>query len=135
LGSDRFPILDTCVVAVECRRGICLAIAVETGERLDVKRQGKVVVSRSFLEAVANAERDSRNYQKSSDWFLARNYSYEARRIVNEHGGSRDAVENEVRDAVHRHGVQDFVTEQEAEPGISVLYREGASHRCWGPSF
>jgi membrane protease YdiL (CAAX protease family) len=103
-----------------------LRIAVESGERLDVERQGKVVVSRSFLDAVTNAERGSRNYQKSTDQFLARNYSYEARRIANEYGGNRDAVEQELRVAVDRHGVQDFVTEQEAEPGIIAPYKAGA---------
>ena len=58
-------------------------IAVVSGERIEVERRGKIVVSHSFLEAAENNE--------------TLNYSSEAKDIAEKYGGTQAAIEQNLR--------------------------------------
>jgi membrane protease YdiL (CAAX protease family) len=90
--------------------------AFKSGERLQIERKGKIVVSNFFLMVVNGA-----TPHLGDNAINPTNYSSEAKRITEEYGGRRTAVEQKLRDAVREHGNRDFIAEDEAEPGLTAL--------------
>jgi membrane protease YdiL (CAAX protease family) len=102
-------------------------MAVESGQRVEAERQGKIVVSRSFLDGVTSAERVADATPGTVDDSIpGTHYSSEAREIAEDHGGDKAAIERKLRDAVHRHGTRDFITRDKASPGLTALHKSGA---------
>ena len=97
-------------------------IAVEAAERLQVERQGKIVVSSSFLDDVRSASQFS---FRAADTYLANDYSTEANRIIESDGGKQSVVEQKLRDEVHAHGSRNLISRDEASPGITSLPTAG----------
>jgi membrane protease YdiL (CAAX protease family) len=85
--------------------------AVTSGERIEAERRGKIVVSDSFLAAAQSNE--------------PLNYSSEAKDIAEGYGGTQAAIEQNLREAVNNHGTQDFITKDEASPGLTGLLGAG----------
>jgi membrane protease YdiL (CAAX protease family) len=115
-----------------------VTIAVDSGERFEAERQGKIVVSRAFLNA-ANAAVES--YSKA-DEYLAPFYSYEARRITDMSGGARGAIEQRLRDAVRTHGTRGFATAvvpadraAAEQQGKIVVSREFLTALAWAEAY
>jgi membrane protease YdiL (CAAX protease family) len=108
-----------------------VSIAVDSGERFEAERRGKIVVSRTFLDQVHAIERalailgTSKYDSWTVDQYLGPFYSSEAERITEKYGGTRAAVERGLRDEVHKHGSRNFVTSAEASPGITSLAKAG----------
>jgi membrane protease YdiL (CAAX protease family) len=105
-GGLGFALTVLFMIALNVLAAFVVAAAVESGERIAVERQGKIVVSRTFLDA-ANTSLES--YSKA-DEYLAPFYSSEAQRIVVMYGGMQLAIERKLRDAVRTHGTLGFVT-------------------------
>jgi membrane protease YdiL (CAAX protease family) len=104
-----------------------LQLSVETAQRVEVERQGKIVVSASFLrfaEKMAYAPWSSPDY--SSNLLHSSAYEDEAKRISKEYGGSPSAIEQKLRDAVQNRGTMDLVTTHAATPGLKALALTGA---------
>jgi membrane protease YdiL (CAAX protease family) len=101
-----------------------VATAVESGERAEAERQGKIVVSGSFLNAVKKAERTSRR-SLTVEVELARSLFSEARRIASESGGKPEDIEAKLRAAVLNNGSRDLISAAQASPGLSALTRAG----------
>jgi membrane protease YdiL (CAAX protease family) len=104
-------------------------IAVESAQRIEVERQGKVVVSRRFLDAVNSLYTDyhldfSETSQTPDDSFPSA-YSSEAKSISERYGGDKTAIELKLRNRVRNHGTIDFVTNDAAAPGVSALLKSG----------
>jgi membrane protease YdiL (CAAX protease family) len=103
-----------------------LQMAVETGQRIEVEHQGKIVVSQSFLDGINSAQRVAdASSGVIEDSIPATFYSSEAREIAENRGGDKAAIEQKLRDAVHSHGTRDFVTKREASPGLIALQTTG----------
>jgi hypothetical protein len=101
--------------------------AVETAQRVEVERQGKIVVSHWFLENVDSTRASWNLSPEETDKALSTGnaYSSEAKRISDEYGGSKPAIEQKLRDAVENHGAMDLVSEHNASPGLKALARTG----------
>jgi membrane protease YdiL (CAAX protease family) len=100
-----------------------VSVAVDSGERIEVERQGKIVVSHDFLNAaefVYTEPTDDRDEALDS-----LDYSSEANRIAENYGGSKKAIEQKLREALRNHGTRDFVSKDEASPGLSALVKSG----------
>jgi membrane protease YdiL (CAAX protease family) len=98
-------------------------VAVVSGERIETERHGKIVVRRSFLSAARTAYKNSPNSPEL--WMDPSSFSSEARDIAEKSGGSPPAIEQKLRDEVHKHGTRDFVASDEASPGFSAFLRVG----------
>jgi membrane protease YdiL (CAAX protease family) len=88
--------------------------AVTTGERVEAELDGKIVVSRWFLAGVKTASTDS-----SSNEVPAHYYASEASAIAGKYGGSKEAIEDKLRDAVSKDGIRDFIEDDVAAPGFT----------------
>jgi membrane protease YdiL (CAAX protease family) len=98
-------------------------IAVESGQRLEVEHQGKIVVSHGFYNALEMALRYG---YKSGDRALPDNvYSSEAKNIAERDGGSSAIIEQELHDSVRNHGTRDFISRGDAAPGLTALANSG----------
>ena len=93
--------------------------AVSTAQRIEAEGLGKIVVSRPFLEALNQMER----YPEDSSWSQTMDtfYSVEARSIADRDGRSRADIEETLRGRVRDHGTHDFISEEEASPGLAAL--------------
>jgi membrane protease YdiL (CAAX protease family) len=86
--------------------------AVVSGEHIEAGREGKIVVSHWFLNAVKRTQTSTKD-PLVADQELGPYYSAEAETLAREHGGTEEAVEQKLRDAVHAHGSQDFTTKDD----------------------
>jgi membrane protease YdiL (CAAX protease family) len=110
-----------------------LQMAVKTGQRVQVERQGKIVVSQSFLDGINYAQRVAKvTSGMVEDSIPETSYSSEAREISDDRGGDKAAIEQKLRDAVHNHGTRDFVTKTEASPGLIALQTTGVLPAMFG---
>jgi membrane protease YdiL (CAAX protease family) len=99
-----------------------LRSAVTSGQRVDAERHGKIVVSSSFLKEVKALNTPSADSSSESDRNLANfYYSSEAKDIAREYGGKAEEIEEKLRNAVRMHGARDFISNNEASPGLAVL--------------
>ena len=98
-------------------------MAVESGQRLEAERQGEIVVSREFLDSVKTAIENSPGH---ADQYLSHPYSSEAKDIADNYGGTPADIERQLRAAVRNHGTRDFISKDEACPGLTALPRDGA---------
>ncbi len=103
-----------------------LQIAVQSGERAEVERRGKIVVSQNFLNAAQFAERSVAGLPFTPDQAVgAQTYSAEASRIAERYGGTPATIEQKLRVVLRTHGARDFMTRAEAAQGLSALARGG----------
>ena len=115
-------------------------LAVESGQRVDVERSGRIVVSQRFLDEVRKADtasKKSRTYcitksngetncwQPPGQVTANPGYSSEARRIAERYGGQTAVIERKLRDAVRNYGSQEFVAKDDASPGLAALSTSG----------
>jgi len=112
------------MVGLNIAAAFVVKIGFESGQRAEVQRTGRVVVSHFFLEQVKIASQYSSN-AGSADEYLGRYYSSEAERIAERYGGSRPAIEQELRNAVRTGHVENFVSRDAASPGLSSIARSG----------
>ena len=112
------------MLVVNLGAAFAVGMAVITAQRLEAESQGKIVVSERFSSAVTRTIRAASvppGMVPGEEQFASLDYSSEARRIVREEGGSKEAVEQKLRDAVLRHGAGDLLTEGNAAPGLSAI--------------
>ena len=115
------------MVILNILSAFAVQMAVEAAQRMEMERQGKIVVSRSFLFSVKGSQARRGRLPGDADaghssWDP---YSSEARMKAERDGGSRAEIEQRLRNAVRLHGTADFVTYAEASPGIKALARSG----------
>jgi membrane protease YdiL (CAAX protease family) len=104
-GGLGFALTALFMIVLNVLAAFVVTTAVDSGERLAAERRGKTVVGRSFLDAANIADE---SYSKA-DEYLNPFYSSEAQRIVNATGGTQDAIEQKLRDAVRAQGTRGFV--------------------------
>ena len=121
-GGFGFALTALVMTLLSIGAAYAVKIAVEAAERLQVERQGKIVVSSSFLDDVRSASQFS---FRAADTYLANDYSTEANRIIESDGGKQSVVEQKLRDEVHAHGSRNLISRDEASPGITSLPTAG----------
>ena len=109
-------------------------LAVTCGERVQTEINGKIVVSRQFIDSVNQLERASRGKQ-IDDSALAQFCSSEAHDIANYYGGSEKAIGKQLHDAVRAQGIGSFVSEDIAVPGFRAFPQSGAFPAILGSIF
>jgi membrane protease YdiL (CAAX protease family) len=95
--------------------------AVASGGRVEAERQGKIVVSSRFLDAVKNAEKTHESFPTDDQSLDLLNYSGEARNIAEEYGGTREDIERRLRDEVHDHGARQLVSNDDVSPELTAV--------------
>jgi len=94
-------------------------LAVESGQRVETEEQGKIVVSRSFLEAASVAERDAKEFSTSPDQLIPQSaYSSEAESIADRYGGSQADIEKKLHTTIQEHGTPYLVARNRVLDGF-----------------
>ena len=119
------------MIALNVLAAFVVRSAVDSGERIEAELEGKIVVTRYFLDAVKAVTKDpsrttdDRSFLEIEGQTLVPPYSSEARRIAEDYGGSKESIEQKLRDAVRDHGARDFISKDDASPGLSAVSRFG----------
>lgn len=96
-----------------------LRAALTSGQRVVAESQGKIAVSASFLSAVKSL--NPRYTGPNADQTLSdSDYMWEATHIADHYGGKKEDIEKKLRNAVRYHGAHDFITNDEASPGLTA---------------
>ncbi len=96
--------------------------AVTSAERIMAERQGKIVVSRGFLYEVKQAIKYPAEYGPT----LTSNACFrEAQAIADRYGGDVTVIEQKLIHSFRTHGDRDFVTVDDAAPGMTALATAG----------
>lgn len=131
------------MLAINGMAAFTLGTAVESAQRSTAEQQGKIAVSRSFLEAVRKNEnyKHSVSSQRTCYQLHGQTYCYdaivrqpvppeidyqsEASRIADNYGGSSSAVEQKLREAVRREGAGGFVLKNDVSLGLTAIASSG----------
>jgi membrane protease YdiL (CAAX protease family) len=111
---------------------LALLTAVKTGQRLDVERQGRMVVHASFLALVQEEDQAAGETDGAARQALDEGYEREARAIARRDGSQPAQVEAQLRQAVATGGSHALVTQEDAAPGLDGLGASGALARGLG---
>src|SRR5207245_7289664 len=120
-GGFSFALAIVFMIVLNVFAAFVVRIAVSSGERAEAENQGKIVVSRTFWDAVNAVETAPRGSSGTPDEGLVPFYSSEAREIAERYGGKQDAIERKLRNAVREHGAREFVTRDDASPELNTL--------------
>ena len=113
-----------------------LNAAIGSAQRVEVERQGKIVVSREFFNFAAHFVNGSHySGDFDADLFHSEEYPDEAKRISESEGGSKAAIEQKLRNAVQYTGTMDLVTTRVASPGLRALTHTGPLPQIFGSLF
>jgi len=97
---------------------VAVRMAVESAQRVEAERQGKIVVSSWFYGVAEWACK----YPESIDKSLPSSYySIEAHSIAERYGGNQQAIEQKLREAIYRRDLTAFANKAQASPGIAAL--------------
>ena len=96
-------------------------MAVKIGEQVDAERNGRVVVSERFLETANFFEKEARGEPEATDRKLDAYYSYEAKRLADDYGGTQEAAERKLRESIRDHGTKNLISRNGAAPGLIAL--------------
>ena len=102
-----------------------LRFAVESGERAQAESQGKIAVSSSFLAAVKEMPQGDESFNTRDQVIADYQYSLEAKRIAKEYGGNAGEIETKLHKSARQHGVADFISNDEASPGLAAYRKVG----------
>lgn len=101
---------------------VLIYFAVVSGERLEVEKGGKTVATDWFIDQVRLLETQENKTPATLEPLVTE----EARRTVEEHGGSKSNLTAKLRRIALGQGAAGFIPESKAAPGIDALPREGA---------
>jgi len=106
------------MLIVNVAAAFVLKTAVESGQRIEVEHEGKIVVSQRFYDQVKTAEDATEASLIKNEHYLENlPYSSEAERLADRNGGSETAIEANLRNSVVAHGTADLVPRN----GVSSL--------------
>ena len=113
------------MAAVNIMAAFAINIAVEAAQRAasSLQHSGKIIVSQEFYDSVNRILEPARPGVPNRAQFP--NYASEAKRIARREGGSAKEIEKRLIDSTALHGTDNFVSEDEAVPGLSGLPNSG----------
>lgn len=117
-GGIGFVFAALFMVALNVAAAFVLRTAITSAQRVEAKRHGKIVVSRTFLDSMTW-------YARSGNLSNYDPFSEEAKVIARDYGGSKPAIEHGLREAERTRGSEVFVASQDATPGLSALATSG----------
>lgn len=104
--------------------------ATKAGQRIEIERQGQLVVHEWFLSRLREAEKESRNRSERLANLEKRlgpyGYDNEARTIAMNWGGDREIIATRLRDAAQFSGAEAFVGTDAPVFGLTALPASGA---------
>lgn len=126
-GGFGFTFFVLFMLFIHAAAAACVALAVKAAQRAEVERQGKIVVSSGFLHSLRNSPdgllSDSGPYS---------GFAYQAKRISERYGGSAKEIERKLRQTFKESGTENFVSIDNAAPGLSALGSHGGADACAG---
>lgn len=121
-GALGFAVGVIFMAALNVVAAFVLRSAVTSGQRVAAESRGKIVVSSGFLSKMRELNALSADSFSESNQNLANfYYSSEAKDIAKDHGGKKEDIEEKLRNAVRNHGADDFISDDQASPGLAVL--------------
>lgn len=126
-GSLGFVFTVFLMLVVNVLAAFVLKTTFEAGQRVEVERQGKMVVSRSFFNKVRAAETAAQDTSDDGEErFRQLSYFSEADRIADRDDTSEKVVEEQLRKAVKTYGSAGLIPRDEASSGLAnVAHSEG----------
>jgi len=109
------------MIALNILAAFVVREAVSSGRRIEIERQGKIVVSRSFFNGVRSLQTTDEGLSGSSRASLDSSCSSEARDIAEDYGGSQEAIAQKLRHAVEAHGARDLVVKDDVVTSLTGL--------------
>lgn len=104
------------MVVLNVLAAFVVRIAVTSGARSEQQHhgdnQGKIAVSREFLDMAKMAEGSYAGSRERADEWLQGYYFYEAKRISRESEGNEEEIEQQLRNSFRNHGTRDFVLKE-----------------------
>lgn len=104
---------------------------VEAGQRLQIERQGKLIVHDWFVDQVQYLEK-YRGASPEGEAKYEPDYGEEARRLAERSDGDQAEIERRLRAVVAASGSRNLVSRADAEPGMSALADSGPSAAVLG---
>jgi len=138
-GAFGFAMSALLMALINGMAGFVAYEAVTAGQRAQVEVQGKIVVSRTFRNAVTNTLkiRNGLNSLGQLHTYVPGatplvdlgnytiDYAGEARSIAREDGGDKAVIEQKLRAEVATNGAANLITERKAVPGLKSLPTSG----------
>lgn len=115
-----FPLTIIFMAALNVMAAFVVRNAVTAGQRVEIERTGKVVVSSVFLDEMKQIS-SGQSAENDYESYLDR----ESRRIAQGSGGNRATIKEKLRNALRVYGTEAFVTEADAAPGLDALAETG----------
>jgi membrane protease YdiL (CAAX protease family) len=114
------------MIALNVVAAFVMLDAVGAGQRVEVERHGKIVVSEDFFEKVqgSRSPRDEDRAESLGE-LNDSGFEREAKRIEDRQGGRKDVIERRLRTVVAARGVDGLETEGDAAPGLKGLGQSG----------
>jgi len=113
-----------------------VSLAVDSGQRMEAEKNGKIVVSRSFLQNAKSAEALSHVVSQTPDQLLStHDFEIEAKDLGEKYGGAPREIEEKLRNAMRSNGARSFITLGQATPGIRALANTGRFPAMLGSVF
>ena len=112
------------VALVNILAALLVKAAVTSGERIEIERQGKVLVDQWFADKIREADaiaRGSRWRLEAIDESLQPYYREEANRLAKQFGDDKDALADKLRATVQNRGTADFIELNRGAPGLLAL--------------
>ncbi|HEY4355838.1 MAG TPA: CPBP family intramembrane glutamic endopeptidase [Acidobacteriaceae bacterium] len=112
-----------------------LDMAVKSGQTYEAEQHGKIIVEQSFLYT-AELDQASKNLLRNNipglesdqarelDGIKGR-FQREAKEIARREGGSETDIANKLLASFNAHGTRDFISEEDATPGLTNLSTHG----------
>jgi membrane protease YdiL (CAAX protease family) len=122
-GSLGFALAILVMLLVNVFAAFAVRLAVESAQRFEIEKTGKIVVGRYFLTQLRNKAKDSSSPLLI---FSEPDFADEAHRISRSDGGSEAAIEERLRAAFRLNGTRDFVSRDDAARGIGLIANTGA---------
>lgn len=121
-GALGFAIGVLFMAALNIVAAFVLRSAVTSGQRVAAESRGKIAVSSGFLASARALKSAYDDWDRPPDHpYSNLDYSSEAQRIERHYGGKVEEIEEKLRNAASNHGVDDFISNDEVSPGLSVL--------------
>jgi len=112
--------------AINVGAAFMLRGAVEAGQRIVIERQGKIAVSKTFLDGLESAKRLSVLLSEDINKELSESfYSIEAAKIAQDRGGDKREIARKLEETVRAGRTGDLIENDVASPGLGALSRTG----------
>ena len=116
-GGIGFTLTVFAMAGLNVAGAFLLSASVKSGQRLEMERRGKIVVSAHLLDVIADSHPNLFTWNEA--------FHSEAKSISERYGGNPTDIEKKLRDEVRKNDSRNFIDSQQAAPGLDGLVRSG----------